>query len=235
MLRFKKMVIVTPLVLAATLLVSSPVLARQGADDITEIEVHNSSTSSQSGDSTSSSNATKVEVHSSNNHATQLQVEDSKTTARTEGNKLLTELRQEHKSTKSAEKLKQVCEQRKSGISQRVASISSNVDAYKLKVDNIFAMAEAYQQTNNITVENYDVLQTAAAVAKTNAAESITALQALVPTIDCTKTDNVDNLAAFKAAAQDARDKLKTYKAAVKDLLKALRTASPAKADGSTN
>ena len=254
--KLKRILLSLPLVLGVSVLIGTPVFAQHGADDTTtpstsasttsttgdstETEVHggSSSTSSRGGTNTpkSTDDSAEVEVHkgADDTATTAKKVDDSKNSARSGASKLVAELRQEHKSTKTEAERKNVCETLKDGATTRVQSISANANRYQTKIDDILAKAQAFQASKNLTVTDYTSLVASAQAAQTASANSITALQALVPTIDCTKTDNADNVAAFKIAAQDTHDKLKTYRDAVRAVLVALKTAAKA-ANGSTN
>ena len=73
--------------------------------------------------------------------------------------------------------------------------------------------------------EDGDALTETSCTAKATAAASQAALQAVTPTVDCGSTSVAQDVATFKAAAEQARTDLKTYKTAVKALVTALQAA----------
>ena len=159
-------------------------------------------------------------------------------TNKTEAHNLLKDLRTAHKEH-TAEQRKKNCTAAKDGLEKKLSNLGKNAAKYKTRVDNVFTKAQNYQKNNNVTVDNWDALVTAATDAQTKAAASVAALQSLDVNLDCSASNVADNVATFRTAAKQARDDLKSYKMAVKDLVKALidakgTTSSPNASSNST-
>lgn len=232
------------LVLALVLTGSLPVFAQNG-DSGTETETQ-TTTSDQSGSTSSTDqSSTKAERQSraaelkkqaaeNKKHAAEVKEQHQQDAAevkadgaelRERGEKLLAEAKKDHKEKSEAERQK-VCENRSKGLTTKFASITKASTGTKSRIDNIFAKAQAYQQSQNVVVANYDTLVAAAQTAQANAASAITVLQGITPNLDCTQPGTTaSNVATFKAAAQQTRDSLKSYRQAVKAILQALENA----------
>ena len=160
---------------------------------------------------------------------TTVATDDSTTTElHRRGSAIADDMRKKHEGSakaQSGEEHKKVCEAHKKGLTNKFSRITANSQKIKTHIDNTFTKAQAYQQTNNVTVANYADLTAAVETAKTAAADSITALKAVTPTLDCNNTSVASDVATFKAAAQDTREKLKAYRTSVKAVLKALHEA----------
>lgn len=141
------------------------------------------------------------------------------------GAALVAELRKEHVSKKTDDERKNICENRKQGLATKFTRISAAAQTTHSRIDDILAKAEAYQQTNNLSIENYDSLVAAAHAAGTTSSSSVASLKAVTPTIDCSSSTVANDIATYKAAAQQTRDDLKAYRTAVKAVLKALISA----------
>ncbi len=151
------------------------------------------------------------------------------------GDNLLAEAKKNHADDKNktdAQRQK-VCENHKQGISNKFNHIVTNSQKIQKRIDDIYAKALAFQQSNGTTPDGFADLTAAADTAKANAAASITALQAITPTIDCNNTSVASDIATFKAAAQQTRDNLKAYRTSVKAVLKALETVKTEANEGS--
>lgn len=132
---------------------------------------------------------------------------------------------QEDKATRTDAQKQKTCEAHKQGLTKKFERITANSEKIKKHIDEVFTKAQAYQQANNLPVSNYNELVTAATTAQTAAEESIATLKTVKPTVDCNNTSVANDVATFKAAAQDTRDKLKAYRTSVKDILQALHKA----------
>lgn len=153
----------------------------------------------------------------------------SQTELRKRGVNLADDMRKQQKtSTKTAEVRKKQCEAHKQGLINKFSRITANSQKIKTHIDSVLTKTQAYQQANGVAVADYESLVAAAETAKAAAADSIVALQAVTPTLDCNNTSTASDVATFKAATQDTRDKLKAYRTAVKTILKTLHQAKPA-------
>ncbi len=154
------------------------------------------------------------------------------------GSDMVSELEKKKSDSKkpehSQEERKKICESHKDGLTNKFSHIATNSSRIQTRIDDVFAKALAFQQTSTTQVTNFDPLVAAAKTAQTNSADSITALKAVTPSLDCNSTSVASDVATFKTAAKQARDNLKAYKASVRAILQALETAKDTTAEGTT-
>jgi hypothetical protein len=158
---------------------------------------------------------------------------EAESNIRQRGNALLEEARETIR-TKTAEQRQAICEQRKNGLQRKVNSLASNGQRYLDRVSTVFTKAQTFQVNDNLDVAGYEELVTAANASKSAATASVDALKSLKPAVDCALTTIPNDIAAFKAAALQARADLNAYKEDVKALLAALKAASQANRTGGT-
>lgn len=159
----------------------------------------------------------------------------SETEIRKKGRALADDMRKQHQSSakvKTSEQRKTTCEAHKKGLTKKFERIVANSEKIKKHIDDVMAKGQDFQQENNLPVADFNTLVETALTAQTAAAESITALKEVTPTLDCNNVSVANDVATFKAAAQDTRDKLKDYRKAVKAILKALHEAKTAEGSG---
>jgi hypothetical protein len=204
---------VTLIVLSLGLAASVPVYAQHGADDTSTSSVA-STTETESGTTTAGTETTETESHTGSSKVS-----------------LAADHEHGNRQQKTTEQKQKLCVAHKKGLETKFSHIVTNSQRMKTRIDGIFTKAQDYQTKNNLTVANYDTLVAAATTAQTAAADSITNLQAVTPSLDCNSTSVASDVAAFKTAAKDTVTKLKAYRMAVKDLLHALATAKHAAAD----
>lgn len=222
---------------------ATPVLAQHGGDDTSSTvttssepestdgaeAVHGDSGSGTSDQSGRRSVARVGETETETEHG--VEVESHHATGREElhnkGVALVTELRKQHKA-QTAEQRKHKCEAHKQGLTNSFSRIVSNSQRLEARIDGILDKAVAYQQTNNVAAVNFDALLATAQTAKTNSNASITALQAVTPSVDCNNVSVATDVATFRAAVKQTRDNLKAYRDSVKAVLKSLEAAQPA-------
>ena len=125
---------------------------------------------------------------------------------------------------KKAEQKKQNCQSRKQGLATKFSRITANSQRIQTGIDSIYAKALAYRTAHNLQPAGFDDLVAAANAAQAASVDSIAALGTATPSVDCNSASVASDVAAFKAAAQNARDNLKTYRTAVKAVLQSLRT-----------
>ena len=117
------------------------------------------------------------------------------------------------------------CESHKQGLTTKFSHIVTNSQRIQDRISDVLDKAVAYQQTNNITVANFDNLVAAANTAKANSADAIANLKAVQPSLDCNNTSVHSDVSVFKTAAAKTRDSLKAYRTAVKAVVQSLKTA----------
>lgn len=191
------------LVLALTALVSVPAFAQQGSNE-------------QGGNS--GQNATQTGRHDERET-------ENETEFHHRGAQLVAELKQSHKHGKTAEERTKACESHKQGLQTKFSRITANSQRLETKIGVFQTRAAAYQADHSVTVSGWDALVADATAAKSKADDSITAMKALTPSLDCTNSSVATEVATFKAAAVQVRSDLKDYKTAVKNLFVALQNA----------
>ena len=204
------------------------------------VAVYARGVNSGSGDSTVASNSTETETEHGTTTSGTAEVETHEAAGATElrhkGADSVSGLKQKQAAAlkqRTPEQHKKICEAHKDGLTNKFSHIVTNSQRTQKRIDDIFAKAQTFAQTSGQTPADFDSLVAAAMTAQTNSAASITALQAVTPSIDCNNTSVASDVATFKAAAQQTRDNLKAYKAAVKAVLKSLQTTKKATSEGS--
>jgi hypothetical protein len=97
---------------------------------------------------------------------------------------------------------------------------------HKAVFDKIYTRVKTFHDTKNLDVPNYDTLVANVDTAQADAAASITALQQLDVSVDCTSQTVADSVSTFQQAVKNTRDSLKAYRASITDLITALKGAS---------
>jgi hypothetical protein len=125
---------------------------------------------------------------------------------------------QEHRQT--------ACEARKTNLTKRMANAVRQAQNHKAVFDKIYTRVKTFHDTKNLDVPNYDTLVANVDTAQADAAASITALQQLDVSVDCTSQTVADSVSTFQQAVKNTRDSLKAYRASITDLITALKGAS---------
>jgi hypothetical protein len=121
----------------------------------------------------------------------------------------------------------QACNARKANLTNRMANSVRHAQKLKGVMDSFFTRVQDFYTSKNLNVSNYDTLKSDVVTAQTNAANSITALQALnTDGIDCTSSTVADSVSAFRKAVSNTRDSLKAYRKSLVALITALKGAS---------
>lgn len=118
------------------------------------------------------------------------------------------------------------CEARKTNLTKRMANAVTQANKHKAVFDKIYTRVKTFHDTKNLNVPNYDTLVANVDSAQADAAASITALQQLDVSVDCTSQTVADSVSAFQQAVKNTRDSLKVYRASITDLITALKGAS---------
>lgn len=209
---------VPSLVLAFTAVVTVPVFAQRGSADDAPVPASNTSTqTSGTGSDAQTKGEKEAELHS-------------------RGAALVAQLRQQHPSSQSEAARQKACEARSHGLETKFTRITTNSQNLEDRIGTFLTKAEAYQSTNNVTVDSWDTLTGNADTAKAAVDSAITDLKAVTPqSLDCASTTVAQNVATFKAAAVTVRDDLQAYKQAVIKVFTALQNAKGATATDTTN
>lgn len=141
---------------------------------------------------------------------------------RMQGRAMLDELRK-GRSDRSKEQRQKSCQSRKQGLETKLENLTKNAEKYQSRADEVLAKVVAYKNNKNLEVQDFDALFSTATAAQAQAKISVAALLSLKPSIDCNSDSVASDVAAFKAAAAQARIDLKTYRTAVKSLVSAVQ------------
>lgn len=120
------------------------------------------------------------------------------------------------------------CNARKTNLTNRMNNAVKRAQNHKAVFDKIYTKVKTFHDSKGLTVQNYDTLVAAADAAGANAAASISALQSLDVSVDCTSSNVADSVSAFQQAVKASRDSLKTYRTAIVDVITSLKGASTA-------
>lgn len=177
---------------------------------------------------TSTSNSTKADTSATANVDTT--DSNTKTTTLREQFRALA---QQDLATKKAQVKQQtqadrqkVCEARKTALTARMNLVVKEAQAHKTYFDNVYTKVKAYHDTKKLTVVNYDSLVATVDTDQSNAATSISALQGLDVSVDCTSQTVADSIGTFQQAVKATRDALKTYRTDIIAVITALKAAS---------
>lgn len=131
-----------------------------------------------------------------------------------------------NKQERSDEDKKKSCEGVKEGLKQKLENLDTNSQKVYEKIDSVLQKALEYQKESGVKPTNFDQLVATAQSANVKAKASVEALKGLSVEIDCDKPGTVaQNVASFKAAAEQARNDLKVFRSAVKAVLAVLETS----------
>ncbi|MDB5169157.1 MAG: hypothetical protein JWO41_513 [Candidatus Saccharibacteria bacterium] len=214
----KKLLTSAPsLVLAVNVLAIAPAYAQHGADDTTS-DSH-SSTSTETEMHTVSSSGKQTTVEDNTAHSQEL-----KDQAQTK----IDELRKEKKTQLTDAERQKRCEGRKVGIENRFDNIVNKSQNIQDRITAIYTKGQDFVTANNLQPTDYAALTAAADAAKAKSVDSIAALKAATPTIDCTNKDVAAGIQSFKTAAEQTKTDLKAYRDAVKAVFKAIHAAAEA-------
>lgn len=234
MLKMKSLLLGIPSAIVVLSAVLAPVAyARDGSgpgssdDSSVSASTTNASTSDSSGSGSDRSSTTspKTETRrSSTDTKTESENESEVDELRHQGGSILSEAEKKHPESNKEDRLKK-CEQRKNGIEQRSGSFVLNAQRYLTHINEVSTKVQDYKTTNDLKVADYDALVAAANAAKTQATNSVAAMAALKPVLDCSKDTAPADVATFKAAVAKAKTDLSTYRKSVKTLLVAVQTS----------
>jgi hypothetical protein len=192
---------------------AGPVFAQSGNDDQHDRMAVAAKTNNETAEADSSTTDSSQSDDSSNNDIHK------------KGAEMVAEMRKQHQKGQTAPQRQKKCEAHKQGLTTKFSHIVTNSQRIDDHITSILNKAMAYQQDNNIQVDNFADLAGKANAAAAKAAASIATLKTVTPTLDCNSASVASDVANFKAAAQQTRSSLKDYKTAVHNLLKALENA----------
>jgi hypothetical protein len=216
MKNFRRFVLsLSTLLLLSSAALSAPAAARaEGNSGSGSSSSHDASSSS---DDSTSGGETEAEVeHHARDLAEQFKLQ---------GQAALTEKKaaiKEH----TQEQRQKACEARKTSLQNRMSNAVRQAQNHKAVFDKIYTRVKDFHDDKNLNVADYDSLTAAADKAQADAEASITALQGLDVSVDCTSQTVASSVSTFQQAVKSTRDSLKTYRKSLVDLIKALKGAS---------
>jgi len=213
--------------LALTVLVSPVALARQGTDDNVST-VNTGTTSTNETHQTRTGSSTVATTTSAENEQ-----ETGDDTLRAQAKSLLQTERQKGKEHSTAQRQK-ACEAHKAELTKREANYAAAAQRHLNTFNAIFTKVQAFHDSKQLTVANYDTLVATAKTKQAAAQTAVDELKALDVSIDCTQSDPASTVAELKTAVKNARTALQDYRAAIKDVIVALKGASTSATSDST-
>lgn len=213
----------------------APVGAQHGNDTVSAESNTSTSNTSTAGDSSSGSGSdSKTATTTKTETETETEVHASNTESIREQAKKLLEAKRENHKESTAEHKKQACENHKDDVENRGKNYAAAAQRHLDVFNDIFTKVQAFHDSKNLNVTNYDTLLASALSKQAIAQTAVDNLKALNVTIDCTSTDPAGNVATLKTAVANARTALQDYRTAIKNLIVALKGASTAQTTNST-
>jgi hypothetical protein len=186
----------------------------------------------------SASDSTTASSDSTTGGETQTEVEnhanDLAEQFRTAAQSVLAEKKTQIKEHTQAERQK-ACEARKTSLENRMSRAVTQAQKHKEVFDKIYSRVKDFYTTKNLNVSDYATLTAAVDKSQADAAASITALQNLDVSVDCTSQTVASSVSTFQQAVKSTRDSLKAYRAALVDLINSLKGASTGAGSDSTD
>lgn len=208
------------LILMSGVALVAPASARDGTSGTSIRDVTEATSTSADTSTTGTQTETEVETHAND------LTEQFKTQARAD-----IAAQKTHVKERTQEQRQKSCEARKTNLTTRMNNAVTHAQNHKAVFDKIYAKAKAFHDTKNLTTANYATLVANADQAQAAAAASITALQGLDVSVDCTSQTVADSVSAFQKAVKDTRDSLKAYRTSITELLKSLKASSDTTSD----
>lgn len=144
--------------------------------------------------------------------------------------------KQEENKTKrqeAAKKLEEtklrICEKRQTVITGVMSRMNSRGQKQLDLITAVSTKVQAFKNSKNITVENYDTLLAAVESSKTTAQAAVDAVKNTQVEFKCDGSDPKGVASSFKETVKAQNEALKDYRDAVKDLIKAVRQANGTK------
>jgi len=155
-------------------------------------------------------------------------------TVREQAQKMLQAKRQTVKEKTEAVRQK-ACVQRQKSIDTRTTNFAAAAQRHLGVFNDIFTKVQAFHDSKQLNVTNYDTLVATATTKQTAAQSAVDALKALNVQIDCAQPDPAASVATIKTAVSNARTALQDYRSAIKDVVVALKGASTAQKSTDTS
>jgi hypothetical protein len=202
------------------MLAVAPVSAHRGSETNSQLAVTDDT-------STSSDDGTADQGSGDADASTNFQMRDTKrelNRIRAEARSHLAELRA-GKAERTLAQRQKVCENREKAVNNKLKAFNAVADKHLTRLNSVFDKLQAYQTEQQVAVEDYEQLVTAATANQQIAKDATAALKDLTVEFDCTSNDPASTLGAVKEAAAEARDALKTYRTSLKNIVVAFAQA----------
>lgn len=198
-----------------------PALAKDGVSGSDDTALATASATESKTDDSSTRQEQEAQVEQETNPT---EVSSHKDALETETETEINDTLKDHSKHSDSERQKN-CQAAEHGLETKFQSLSTNATSFQTKIDSALANAISYQKDNNLNVTNFTQLVSAAQTAQIKAAASVSILNGLSPTLDCSQSTVATNVAKFKVASKQAKTDLLAYKDAVKAVLQALEAA----------
>lgn len=138
---------------------------------------------------------------------------------------------QERVEERRAQVLQDVCERRQEQLNARVPQLANQSTRLLGAMDNIYERVQEFYESGQLTVDEYEALNTSVSDAQMNAEASVQVVTSYEFMLDCDNPSVGDQLYGFREAVTEAREELKTYRAELVGLISSLRAAAAAGQD----
>lgn len=119
-----------------------------------------------------------------------------------------------------------ICQRRQARIQNSITRISDRASRIKGVIDRMFVRVQGFYAEGQLTVENYEELETNVETAQADAEASIAALESYVFTLNCEDPNAASQLANFREAVNETKTELKDYRKALVELISSMRAAA---------
>lgn len=119
-----------------------------------------------------------------------------------------------------------VCERRQEQLQRRIFQLASQSNRLLGVIDSTYERVDTFYETNQLTVQNYDVLSERVQAAQEEAYGAVESVASYEFDFDCEDTSAGDQTYAFRLSVGEARDSLKAYRAELVALISSMRSAA---------
>lgn len=136
---------------------------------------------------------------------------------------------------KSQERRQEACERRVEKLDSTMDRIESQANRLLGVMNSFYLRVQGFYDSGQLTVANYDELDTAVSDAQANALTEIAALSELNVDVDCTDEEVAVSVGAFKNSASSAKESLRSYRAALVELISSMKAEAAAQSSDDSN
>jgi len=145
--------------------------------------------------------------------------------ARRSAKERIAEIKENNQQRRAELKL-EVCQRRQERIQSAITRISDRSSRLKSVIDRMFVRVQGFYAEGQLTVENYEELETNVETAQAEAEASIATLESYVFTLNCEDPKTAGQLADFKEAVNETKTALKDYRKTLVELISSMRAAA---------